>query len=273
MEDPGEKEIGNLFYPFTPYSLDRIFIGISFPLFSNNWGAAFLRHLLGLIKPNGAVILPVYPEVQARDQGLWCRSSLENIFRSRSRYIGISNIWAENDGVMSMRVGRHWPPVIPSTARWLFEQAPRRAMALGLEGNTEEVQEFWQSETQRFWRLGCYHAVVEQIILNGYGPAPAGAPGDHRRRCRPSCSRMPHQPLCPDNPGQHLWWYRISRCPASPRSNLLNQGSRPAGMPGTGRCRKSLRCAVRHLTSRRGPGTRFAPACRRRDSYPDTRMR
>ena len=83
--------------------MDRIFIGISFPLFSNNWGAAFLRHLLGLIKPNGAVILPVYPEVQARDQGLWCRSSLENIFRSRSRYIGISNIWAENDGVMSMR--------------------------------------------------------------------------------------------------------------------------------------------------------------------------
>ena len=169
-ENPGEEEIGNLFYPFTPYSLDRIFIGINFPLFSNNWGAAFLRHLLGLIKPNGAVILPVYPEVQACDQGLWCRSSLENIFRSRSRYIGISNIWAENDGVMSMRIGRRWPPTIPSTARWLFEQAPRRAMALGLESNAEAVQKFWQSETQRFWRLGRYHAVIEQIILNGYGP-------------------------------------------------------------------------------------------------------
>lgn len=169
-DDPGEAGVGNVFYPFAPFSLDRIFIGISFPLFSNNWGAAFLRHLLGLIKPKGAVILPVYPEIQARDQGLWCRSSLENIFRSRSRYIGISNIWAENDGVMSMRIGRRWPPVIPSTARWLFEQTPRCAIALGLEDNAEAIQEFWQSEVQRFWRLGRYHAIIEQIIRNQYGP-------------------------------------------------------------------------------------------------------
>ena len=168
--NPDKGETGNVFYPFAPFSLDRIFIGISFPLFSNNWGAAFLRHLLGLIKPDGAVILPVYPEVQARDQGLWCRSSLENIFRSRSRYIGISNIWAENDGVMSMRVGRRWPPVIPSTARWLFEQSPRCAMALGLEGRAEIVRGFWESEIRRFWRLGRHHAVIEQIIRNQYGP-------------------------------------------------------------------------------------------------------
>ncbi len=168
--NPGKGETGNVFYPFAPFSLDRIFIGISFPLFSNNWGAAFLRHLLSLIKPDGAVILPVYPEVQARDQGLWCRSSLENIFRSRSRYIGISNIWAENDGVMSMRVGRRWPPVIPSTARWLFEQSPRCAMALGLEGRAEIVRGFWESEIRRFWRLGRHHAVIEQIIRNQYGP-------------------------------------------------------------------------------------------------------
>ena len=169
-EDPGKDGIGNVFHPFASFSLDRIFIGISFPLFSNNWGAAFLRHLLGLIKPKGAVILPVYPEIQARNQGLWCRSSLENIFRSRSRYIGISNIWAENDGVMSMRVGRRWPPIIPSTARWLFEQTPRRTVALGLEGNAEAAQNFWQSEVQRFWRLGRYHAVIEQIIRNQHGP-------------------------------------------------------------------------------------------------------
>ena len=169
-EDPGKNRIGNVFHPFAPFSLDRIFIGISFPLFSNNWGAAFLRYLMGLIKPKGAVILPVYPEIQARDQGLWCRSSLENIFRSRSRYIGISNIWAENDGVMSMRIGQRWPPIIPSTARWLFEQTPRRAVALGLEDNAEAIQKFWQSEVQRFWRLGRYHAVIEQIIRNQYGP-------------------------------------------------------------------------------------------------------
>ena len=169
-EDPGEDGTGNVFHPFAPFSLDRIFIGISFPLFSNNWGAAFLRHLLGLIQPKGAVILPVYPEIQARDQGLWCRSSLENIFRSRSRYIGISNIWAENDGVMSMRVGRRWPPVIPSTARWLFEQTPKRAVAMALEDDDETVQDFWKFEVQRFWRLGRHHAIIEQIIRNQYGP-------------------------------------------------------------------------------------------------------
>lgn len=168
--DPGEGEIGNVFHPFEPFSLDRIFIGISFPLFSNNWGAAFLRHLLGLIKPEGGVILPVYPEIQARDQGLWCRSSLENIFRSRSRFIGTSNIWAENDGVMSMRVGRRWPPVIPSTARWLFEGLPRLAMTWALEKDAEAVRHIWQFETERFWRIGRYHAVIEQIIRNQYGP-------------------------------------------------------------------------------------------------------
>ena len=170
VEDPGEDGIGNVSHPFAPYSLDRIFIGISFPLFSNNWGAAYLRYLLGLIKPEGSIILPVYPEVQARDQGLWCRSSLENIFRSRSRFTGISNIWAENDGVMSMRIGRRWPPVIPSTARWLFEQTPRRTLALGLDRDIQAAPEIWKNEARRLWRLGRYHAIIEQIIRNELGP-------------------------------------------------------------------------------------------------------
>ena len=169
-ETPAEGEVGNLFHPFRPYSLDRIFIGISFPLFSNNWGAAFLRHLLGLIKPNGAIILPVYPEVQARDQGYWCRSSLENIFRSRSRFKGISNIWAENDGVMSMRVGRKWPPVIPSTARWLLDAAPRQVTALMLEQSADAALAFWQKQITAHWKTGCQHAILEQIILNTFGP-------------------------------------------------------------------------------------------------------
>ena len=168
--DPGKDGVGNALYPFASFSLDRIFIGISFPLFSNNWGAAFLRHLLGLIKPQGSIILPVYPEVQARDQGFWCRSSLESIFRSRSRFIGASNIWAENDGVMSMRVGRRWPPRIPSIARWLFECAPSRATALGLEKGSEEAEKFWHIETQRFWYFYYCHAIVEQIIRDLYGP-------------------------------------------------------------------------------------------------------
>ncbi len=168
---PNKTEmIANAFYPFPPFSLERIFIGISFPLFSNNWGAAFLRYLLSLIGSSGSVILPVYPEAQARDQGLWCRSSLESVFRSRSRFIGASNIWAENDGVMSMRVGRRWPPVISSTARWVFEQAPRFATALGLSESAEDIRKFWKSETQRLWRLGRYHAVIEQIIRDRHGP-------------------------------------------------------------------------------------------------------
>ena len=167
--DPGAETVGNLFHPFPRHSLDRIFIGISFPLFANNWGAAFLRHLLELIKPEGAVILPVYPEMQAREKGLWCRSSLENIFRSRSRFIGISNIWAENDGVMSMRVGRRWPPVIPSTARWLFQQTPRRLLAQTLEHDRQEAASDWLAETDRHWRLGQRHAVVEQIIRDVRG--------------------------------------------------------------------------------------------------------
>ena len=167
--DPGVGAVGNLFYPFPRHSLGRIFIGISFPLFANNWGAAFLRHLLELIKPEGAIILPVYPEMQAREKGLWCRSSLENIFRSRSRFIGISNIWAENDGVMSMRVGRHWPPIIPSTARWLFQQAPRRLLAQTLEHGHPEAASAWLAETSRHWRLAQRHAVVEQIIRDVRG--------------------------------------------------------------------------------------------------------
>ena len=34
----------------------------------------------------------------------------------------------------------------------------------------KQIQKFWQSEVQRFWRLGRYHAVIEQIIRNQYGP-------------------------------------------------------------------------------------------------------
>lgn len=118
----GNEYIGNFLYPATPNSLDRIYIGISLPLFANNWGAAFLIQLLKTLKPNGAVILPVYSEGQAAEKGYWSRSSLENIFLSRSRWKGISNISAENDGVMSLRVGRKWPERIASTAEWFYQE-------------------------------------------------------------------------------------------------------------------------------------------------------
>ncbi len=118
----GDGRIGNFLYPVTPNTLDRIYIGISLPLFANNWGAAFLIQLLKTLKPNGAIVLPVYAEGQAAEKGYWSRSSLENIFLSRSRWKGISNISAENDGVMSLRVGRKWPERIASTAEWFYQE-------------------------------------------------------------------------------------------------------------------------------------------------------
>lgn len=162
-------EPGNLFFPHACHSLQRIFIGISFPLYANSWGTAFLRHLLELIRPDGAVILPVYPEMQAHEKGLWCRSSLENIFRSRSRLAGISNIWAENDGVMSMRVRRKWPAVVASTGRWLWQQGSRDAWRTALRGDTAAARESWQDLCARHWRCAQTSAIGEQILRDCLG--------------------------------------------------------------------------------------------------------
>lgn len=173
VPDPGATGAdgaGSVFQPFARHSLDRVFIGVSFPLFANNWGAAHLRHLLQLLKPDGAVVLPVYPELPAREMGMWCRSSLESIFRSRSRFAGLSNIWAENDGVMSLRVGRRWPPVIPSAGRWLWEQVPREALARGLAGGAAAGLAWWRGACARHWRHAQYGAVVEQILREARGP-------------------------------------------------------------------------------------------------------
>ena len=35
-------ELCSIYYPFEKHSFNRIYLGISFPLFANNWGAAFL---------------------------------------------------------------------------------------------------------------------------------------------------------------------------------------------------------------------------------------
>ena len=43
---PNKKEITNVFYPFKKNSVNKIYIGLSFPLFSNNWAASYLRYLL-----------------------------------------------------------------------------------------------------------------------------------------------------------------------------------------------------------------------------------
>ena len=122
LSGPKEKQISNVLYPFKKNSIDKIYIGLSFPLFSNNWAASYLRYLLKIIKTDGAIILPVYPEEQANEKGMWSRSFLENIFTSRTGWTGRNNVWAENDGVMSMRIGKKFPDKINSTLNFYLEE-------------------------------------------------------------------------------------------------------------------------------------------------------
>ena len=69
--NPTKQEICSIYYPFEKESFHRIYLGISFTLFANNWGAAFLRHLMYLIEPDGGVILPVYAERQGVEKNYW----------------------------------------------------------------------------------------------------------------------------------------------------------------------------------------------------------
>ncbi|MFK8068966.1 MAG: hypothetical protein AB8D52_12035 [Gammaproteobacteria bacterium] len=166
-----DGKIGNLFYPFAPFSLERIYIGISFPLFANNWGTSFLRYLLTRIKPSGCIILPVYPEMQAIEKNYWSRSLLENIFLSRTRWLGISNIHAENDGVMSIRVGRKWPPNIVSCAKYLFSQNSNILLREEVDSrsNKKSLHDNFLKLHKPHWQNVTISAVTEKIIHDYFG--------------------------------------------------------------------------------------------------------
>ena len=168
--DLNDGKIGNLFFPFAQGSLDRIYIGISFPLFANSWGAAFLSHLMTLVKPGGCVVLPVYPEMQASEKNYWSRSILENIFISRSRWKGMSNIWAENDGVMSMRIGRKPAPQIASNARYIFTQGSKSAFRqmMSTETSTNLAEQFLSLHLTH-WESANISAILERIIQDHFG--------------------------------------------------------------------------------------------------------
>ena len=153
--NPTNDEICSIYYPFEKESFHRIYLGISFPLFANNWGAAFLRHLMYLIEPDGAVILPVYAERQGVEKNYWSRSSLEVIFQSRQKWWGMSNIWAENDGVMSMRIGKKQPPKKNSTLNYFLEN---------MSTNKINIQSVTKHHAN-----GIISAIVEQIIINYFG--------------------------------------------------------------------------------------------------------
>jgi len=165
-----DDKVGNFFYPTLPNLLDRVYIGISVPLFASNWGASFLLELLKVVKPGGVIILPVYPEGQAQEKGYWSRSFLENIFLSRQRWTGFSNVRAENDGVMSLSVGRKWPDPIPSTIQWFYQQRANLALGKLLEtGNHDDLATAFAEIATRVWANYTHSSVIERVILDAFG--------------------------------------------------------------------------------------------------------
>ena len=161
LTSPSKDRCSNVLYPFEINSVSKIYIGLSFPLFSNNWGTSFLRHLLKIIKKDGAIILPVYAEGQAYEKGYWSRSFLENIFRSRSLFKGMSNIWAENDGVMSMRIGRVFPKKHNSTFNYFIENFGQKIWD---KDNSEKLKEIKET-----FNTSILSALVEKVILDEFG--------------------------------------------------------------------------------------------------------
>lgn len=172
--DFSDGKVGNFFYPVLPEALDRIYIGISVSLFANYWGASFLLELLKHLKPGGSVVLPVYPEGQAHEKDFWSRSFLENIFLSRERWTGFSNLTAENDGVMSMRVGRKWPAPMPSSIEWFFKQRSNLLLA-GLQQDysgediISHLREVFVPLCKMMWHEYTMSAVIERIIKDYIG--------------------------------------------------------------------------------------------------------
>jgi hypothetical protein len=167
-------QVSNFFFPCLPNHFDRIYIGISVPLFANNWGTSFLLQLLTILKPGGAIIMPVYPETQAQDKGYWSRSFLENAFISRQRWTGFSNVRAENDGVMSLQVGRKWPDPIPSTAEWFYQQRSNLILqeVIRPEDNTAsdaDIKTIYSGLVEKVWKNYTHSAVVERIIFDYLG--------------------------------------------------------------------------------------------------------
>ncbi len=171
--DFSDDKVCNFFYPQLPNQLDRIYIGISVSLFANHLGASFLIELLKLVKPGGVIILPVYPEGQAAEKGYWSRSFLENKFLSRSSWRGMSNVNAENDGVMSLRVGKKWPEPCPSSIEWFYQERSNLLLS-SIQSNCNDrpienhIKDTFNSLCKLIWQEYNTSAIIEQIILDNF---------------------------------------------------------------------------------------------------------
>ncbi len=172
--DFADGKVGNFFYPILPDALDRVYIGISVSLFANHWGASFILELLKHLKPGGSIIVPVYPEGQAAEKDFWSRSFLENIFLSRERWTGFSNITAENDGVMSIRVGRKWPAPMPSSIEWFMKERSNLLLASLQKDKSgsdirQHIRQVFVPLCKTIWDEYAASAVTERIISQYVG--------------------------------------------------------------------------------------------------------
>lgn len=163
--------VSNFLYPIPRNSFESIYIGPSLVLYSNQWGCAFLNQLLYLLEPEGMIILPVHPEGRAHEKGYWSRSALESTFRNRSGLTGVSNIRAENDGVMSMRVGRRWPRHFPSTIDWFFRERAALLLNQIVSGilQPESAGAAFAHYAKAFWNISSQSVVIERIIQDHFG--------------------------------------------------------------------------------------------------------
>ena len=83
----------------------------------------------------------------------------------------MSNIWAENDGVMSMRIGRKQPPEVHSTAAYMLRQGSQAVTRHAIRHHDSQSQS--NNTFLRFheahWQNVTNSTIVEKIIHDHYG--------------------------------------------------------------------------------------------------------
>lgn len=169
---PVRGVISNFLYPLPHNSIERIYIGPSIKLFSNHWGVSFLTQLLKLLEPDGRIVLPVHPEGRSVEKGWWSRTSLEVSFQNRSGWRGFSNITAEHDGVMSLRVGCRWPKHTPSTVEWFFQERGNltldHALTEGPSLEQADIAAYFRERALECWATSYHSAVIESVVLDRF---------------------------------------------------------------------------------------------------------